>query len=248
MSDSRDFIAFWAVFPRKDRKIEARYEWRHTAQKLGADKIILAAAYYCSDARTQSRDAILAACDWLRDLRASEQTADASPCHHGHLYQRQVLITSPCQWCAQDELLRAIEHLMPDSQPWPPYGGVPADGSGLSRDQKRAALQALQHDECAVCSKTGPLEADHDHETGLLRGLLCKSCNVAEGSAWRSPGRFDAYLANPPAGKAWLWDMPDDWSFNDSTALRRNGVTVLEYVLTVRPRLRAFLVDAASAA
>jgi hypothetical protein len=48
-----------------------------------------------------------------------------------------------------------------------------------------AALRAWQNGRCATCTlgDGGPLVYDHDHETGLLRGLLCRSCNIAEGTS-----------------------------------------------------------------
>jgi Recombination endonuclease VII len=121
-------------------------------------------------------------------------------------------------------------------------GGFHADVSGLSRAEKRAALLAIQGDACAVCGMARPSCADHDHDTGLLRGMLCKPCNLMEGMT-RSQfykldkdvlARFDAYRADPPAGKAWLWDLPDDWSPDDTAAVRKSGLTIVEYVLTVR--------------
>jgi len=44
-----------------------------------------------------------------------------------------------------------------------------------------------QHGACAVCGRScrfnpgGRLSVDHDHETGKVRGLLCRHCNVAIG-------------------------------------------------------------------
>lgn len=34
---------------------------------------------------------------------------------------------------------------------------------------------------CAVCGGTNGLTIDHDHQTGLVRGCLCYSCNAALG-------------------------------------------------------------------
>ncbi len=47
------------------------------------------------------------------------------------------------------------------------------------------ALLAAQHGGCAICgdppAKTA-LHVDHDHETGVVRGLLCFRCNAAIGN------------------------------------------------------------------
>lgn len=43
------------------------------------------------------------------------------------------------------------------------------------------ALAISQNYECAIChsdcSEKGSLVVDHDHDTGAIRGLLCKTCN-----------------------------------------------------------------------
>jgi hypothetical protein len=90
------------------------------------------------------------------------------------------------------------------------------DGSGLSRPEKHAALYRLQCGRCAICGGDFPskkLLGDHDHQTGLLRGLLCRPCNLVEGrtkSAGTARPAFDAYRANPPAASlGWMWEDPD---------------------------------------
>jgi hypothetical protein len=61
-----------------------------------------------------------------------------------------------------------------------------------------AALYEWQDDRCAVCgTKRGSLMVDHDHETALVRGLLCGTCNTREGMGRQ--GAFAAYRQNPPA-------------------------------------------------
>jgi hypothetical protein len=39
------------------------------------------------------------------------------------------------------------------------------------------ALSVAQGGKCAICSREGKLVVDHDHESGKVRGLLCKNCN-----------------------------------------------------------------------
>ncbi len=44
-------------------------------------------------------------------------------------------------------------------------------------------LKILQNNLCLGCYKEVPLCVDHCHETGLVRGLLCRRCNAAIGLA-----------------------------------------------------------------
>jgi hypothetical protein len=53
---------------------------------------------------------------------------------------------------------------------------------------------ANQNGTCAICSlscETGrDLAVDHDHETGKIRGLLCRNCNVSLGLMKDDPARL----------------------------------------------------------
>lgn len=53
---------------------------------------------------------------------------------------------------------------------------------GLTEDDFLALLEKQDH-RCGVCSKPfndDPV-VDHNHETGVVRGLLCRTCNLALG-------------------------------------------------------------------
>ena len=68
-------------------------------------------------------------------------------------------------------------------------------------------LLVLQDRRCAICRRTREelqqdLVVDHDHATGEVRGLLCKSCNrflgvIRDSTSWLQ--RALEYLTNPPA-------------------------------------------------
>lgn len=76
------------------------------------------------------------------------------------------------------------------------------------------------HDTCECCGVSGDLErmvVDHDHSTGLVRGILCNACNGALGSyrdnvemirryaeILRTPG-----MPNPDAAERAKWDGQD---------------------------------------
>lgn len=66
-------------------------------------------------------------------------------------------------------------------------------------------ILASQKGRCAMCGRlptTRRLAVDHDHKTGLVRGLLCWTCNRLLGSAHDSPEVLQAgadFLRTPPA-------------------------------------------------
>lgn len=77
---------------------------------------------------------------------------------------------------------------------------------GLAPGQYEALYEA-QGGRCAVdfCRATGKskkLAVDHDHKTGEVRGLLCRTHNLLIGYNQDRPEVFDSlaeYLRNPPA-------------------------------------------------
>ena len=52
---------------------------------------------------------------------------------------------------------------------------------------------------CAVCAAAwhSDLVWDHDHATALIRGQLCRSCNLIEGHGKGGP-LFERYCERPP--------------------------------------------------
>lgn len=79
-----------------------------------------------------------------------------------------------------------------------------ADTYGLAADEY-AALLAYQGGRCAICQKSNGtvrrLAVDHDHETGEVRGLLCKLCNryLLGYAGVETLQRALIYLRYPPA-------------------------------------------------
>jgi hypothetical protein len=69
----------------------------------------------------------------------------------------------------------------------------------------RTRILATQEFKCAVCGCSlkgkvrGGATLDHDHSTGVVRGVLCRVCNTGEGKlrtvAVRFGGGLSGYLA-----------------------------------------------------
>jgi hypothetical protein len=58
---------------------------------------------------------------------------------------------------------------------------------------------------CAICRRDGQLVVDHDHGSGVVRGLLCAWCNRALGflgDDYRTVAQAAAYLARSIQGVA----------------------------------------------
>jgi hypothetical protein len=72
---------------------------------------------------------------------------------------------------------------------------------GMSEANYTALLEQ-QNGVCAICSKSPgkrALGVDHDHQTGLVRGLLCVGCNINLGHFEFNHDAMTAYLRSPPA-------------------------------------------------
>jgi hypothetical protein len=78
---------------------------------------------------------------------------------------------------------------------------------GLSRDAYDALVK-LQGDKCGICGKSRAeatlkyedWNIDHDHKSGLVRGLLCGNCNTGLGLSGDDPSMLEnaiRYLSQP---------------------------------------------------
>lgn len=54
------------------------------------------------------------------------------------------------------------------------------------------AMSAAQGGACLVCGVVGPLVVDHCHSSGVVRGLLCRVCNLGIGHMKDDPERLRA--------------------------------------------------------
>ncbi|MEV4970548.1 endonuclease domain-containing protein [Streptomyces scopuliridis] len=81
-------------------------------------------------------------------------------------------------------------------------------------DDYRSAFKAWHAARCAVCGyRDVRLVDDHDHGTGLIRGLLCRSCNGREPY---DDGLFRKYRERTPAQilgiRLRYWDPFHGWA------------------------------------
>lgn len=68
---------------------------------------------------------------------------------------------------------------------------------GVGDRELRRAFRAWHAGRCAACGfPAGRLVEDHDHETGLVRGMLCRPCNSSEP---HDDGLFRKYRERSPA-------------------------------------------------
>jgi hypothetical protein len=68
---------------------------------------------------------------------------------------------------------------------------------GITAEERDALLEA-QGGVCAICGALDEFRAmnvDHDHETGLVRGILCAGCNLGLGNFKDSLDKLKAAVA-----------------------------------------------------
>lgn len=59
-------------------------------------------------------------------------------------------------------------------------------------ESEYSALLISQDNRCAICNTTPDVfSVDHDHDTGVVRGLLCKNCNAGIGLLGDSPRNLE---------------------------------------------------------
>lgn len=70
------------------------------------------------------------------------------------------------------------------------------------RDEAIETLMREQGGQCAACHSKAAKHLDHDHGTGLVRGMLCRACNLLEGKGHLASS---TYHADPPAKGRWIY-------------------------------------------
>jgi len=79
------------------------------------------------------------------------------------------------------------------------------------RDQVTAAAVDALGRMCSICTARPAVVLDHDHFTGIVRGILCRVCNNVVDRCRHVTGcRFSDYLDNPPGWPLQL-RYPDLW-------------------------------------
>ena len=90
----------------------------------------------------------------------------------------------------------------------------------LSQVDKRRLTDAFGA--CVICGKTHRLCVDHDHDNGMIRGVLCHNCNMVLGFANENTERLHhciTYLMEAEDRRNQIEKaryMERDWSKDDS--------------------------------
>ena len=96
-----------------------------------------------------------------------------------------------------DPALVPVRQRCPISHGWPGYQGL-----DRAAGKQRARLVAEFGGQCCVCRRDRGTHIDHDHFTGMVRGLLCGYCNSFAHECLHVSGCPMAdYLNDPPAAR-----------------------------------------------
>lgn len=118
--------------------------------------------------------------DAEREAHAANRAARRAWIHGTAVFTQEALMASdPACWSWQlpDDLDIAAAAIR-DSLPPDVQEAVERGNGG---DWKSSAMEAWHKGMCAICGRREARVTDHDHRTGLIRGLLCQSCNALEG-------------------------------------------------------------------
>lgn len=108
-------------------------------------------------------------------------------CHKGH--DKEIVgrtVGLGCKSCGNEARWKAFKIINPDGTPF----------SSLDYDRN----YQLQSGKCLICNKhstefTKRLAVDHNHETGIFRGLLCTDCNTKLGTYELIREKAEKYLS-----------------------------------------------------
>lgn len=122
------------------------------------------------------------------------------PCKHGHVSER--LVTDRrCRECLskrdKDRWRDPVARGKLQAQSKQRRDANPGRDFGMTAEQY-AVLVAASNGRCAICDRSPGKtrhHIDHDHDTGLIRGLLCHNCNRGLGYFLDQPNLLRAAAA-----------------------------------------------------
>ena len=95
--------------------------------------------------------------------------------------------------------------------------GLPTQLTKGQCDTLRKQLIKLQGGRCALCEAYlkdvgGHPALDHDHQSGLIRGVLCANCNGMEGQVYSRATR----AKRKRTAREWLISLLDYWEYHQA--------------------------------
>ena len=96
---------------------------------------------------------------------------------------------------------------------------------GNPESRADAILSWWQDGRCAICGHRYELVEDHDHDTGLVRGYLCRRCNAQEGIHRYGDNLFARYRRRHPTSLLGLRIRYWDPFANDYAPCRKPAAT-----------------------